>query len=344
MPIKFYCPKCEQKLGATDEMVGTIIDCPICGQAMRVPGAAPAAAAPRKGVWKTVGLVGWIAAALLVTVGGIFFMRPGSSTRSPRRRRSRPPPRREPVVSTAPARRPAPEQPRDVDPAPSPAPTPETSRDDDVPVVAKAAEPPGRTVVSPPPEPLPAPSVVVTPAKEAFSAAERRKIFLELMAADERASREAKEEFPEDPTQCLAVGATMSLARHTPLLSDLPWSRTLGGATPDALRMGRGMSIKVLEVRTEKGIPWYRVEATGDSHKPPEEGWVSGAALRGQSGVSAEEQHKKQAQRQKQLLAKFRREIQGRFHLSVGQSAQILNEGIHANWLGGESSEDLMLD
>jgi hypothetical protein len=37
MPIRFYCPFCEQLLGITSQKVGTVVECPKCHGRVGVP-------------------------------------------------------------------------------------------------------------------------------------------------------------------------------------------------------------------------------------------------------------------------------------------------------------------
>lgn len=37
MTIKFHCPNCDQKLGATPDLIGELVECPCCKHDVFVP-------------------------------------------------------------------------------------------------------------------------------------------------------------------------------------------------------------------------------------------------------------------------------------------------------------------
>ena len=340
--VKFYCPKCQQKLSAAIEDVGQAIQCPVCNTFMRVPrppapepplpADKPNQATPFDNPSieraKARSVPNWVlyaaGAALLITAsaGGLaVYFSSRSVPRPPSETWKNIPP-----------------------PPPRSLQTPGR--------LAHGADAPHRSSETAA-NPIPAASTrdarplatVVTPRTGATSSAaqaglskasatvdlpveERKKIFAELMEADATAAKAAHERFPDEPMYCLRSGDRFLLSRGIPLLAERPPDGVSGSKNGGA-PVRAGTTLEIVDVKPGSTAPWYQVRSAADAGNLA--GWIDAVALAGQSRTTPDTQATKRREFQAQQLKDLRNAIGTKHGLTSEQVANIFTEGIE-NW------------
>jgi hypothetical protein len=349
--VKFFCPACRQKLEAESDMFGTKLQCPVCNAWMQVPGGTDQAVpepVPAKsskprymlalGVGAALGVVllaGGLALAWLLGVIGRGESSIDMSALpewSPQAASSSLQSVSVPgVIKEEPSARP--EEPRTPVQVRPPAPAASSGRAEVRPDdVARLRQPPTeerpKEVEEPPPRP-----------PRVLSDDEKRKVFAELLACDDKAQAEARRLVPEDATQGMEVGASLKLRERTPLYRGPPPVDSPQAEVEEAGKLQAGMTILVLESRPGRSSPWYRVDVTDKSGAPAGKGWVSAASLTGQAREDMEARHVKQQRVQADLLSQYQRAVEKDHGITTAQARKILSEGIENQWDGSKRGD-----
>lgn len=167
--------------------------------------------------------------------------------------------------------------------------------------------------------------------KLGFTEDRRRKIFKEILAAEDKAWTEARKRYPLVPTDHLSVGQTISLSRRTPLMPELDPTDPMA-AYLRIRKLDPRTTIKVLKVSTKHSNPWYFVEARSPSRYSLGTGWINSIALRRQGQVDFKQQVEKQHKLKNRLIDKHNNELAKKYGLTREQLEQICLEGMMERW------------
>jgi hypothetical protein len=356
--VKFYCPKCRQKLSAATDDVGQTIQCPVCNTLMRVPrippqpapeltatpepapepepapaaekptrtmapvGAAPTPPSRARSVPNWAMYAAGAVVLLAATVGGLaLFLSSRSGPQPPSETWKDLPPPPPPRALQTPAD-------RTDDPEPSKPPRTVAKAD---PALSPRTARPVATVVPPRTSPKPPPVKAEPPTASAtvdLPVAERKKIFAELMEADADAAKSALEHFPDEPMFHLVIGDRFLLSRGVPLLPARPPDGASGvknGGTP----VRAGVTLEIVDVKPGTTAPWYQVRSGADAGSL--DGWIDAVSLAGQSRTTPAVQATKRRDFQAQQLRELREAIGTKYKLTSEQIAGVFAEGIE-NW------------
>ena len=166
-----------------------------------------------------------------------------------------------------------------------------------------------------------------------LSEEKRKEIWKELILAEDRARKEAEEQYPLDPTQSLRVGQMFQLSRETPLILELePPDPT----APTKIRwLPPQTTIKVLKVVEKQQTLWYFVVARSPSKAFLGSGWIWSVALIRQLQVDRTEQLEqvgKRVELEDRLRDKYKDELAKKYGLTRKQLKEITIEGIEKDW------------
>jgi len=164
-----------------------------------------------------------------------------------------------------------------------------------------------------------------------LSEEKRKEIWKELVLVEDRARKEAEEQYPLDPTQSLREGQVFQLSKETPLMPELEPADPMA-ALQEIRRLPSGTTIKVLKVVMKQQTPWYFVEAKSPSKASLGSGWINSVALMGQSQVDLKEQLEKQAELESRLKDKYKDKLAKKYGLTREQLEKISIEGIEKDW------------
>lgn len=344
--VKFFCPSCRQKLEAEEEMFGTKLQCPVCNAWMMVPNG-PAQASPakeptqREAKPRYLLALGTGAALGLALMAALWFL----WIKPPKQVDLSKLPMWSPQVASsvlesasatnAASAKSPPDNAAPPTNAPVPAPPTEASRKETV-EDGKTEAPSAK----PPPEEKPK-AVEEPPQRPArvLSDDEKRKIFTKLMEADDKAHQEARRRMPDDPTHGMVAGDSLRLKEATPVYRAAPPADAPQAELEPAGKLHAGCTIKVMEVRVGRSLPWYHVEATDKSGRATGKGWISATSLTGQSGADMTARHIKQQQLRADILAQYQRAIEAEHSIPAAQAGKILSEGIENGWDGSKRGD-----
>lgn len=355
--VKFFCPSCRQKLEAEAEMFGTKLQCPVCNAWMLVPNgvtpAVPSAGSAPDGPPLPPADAGKVARPrymLALCIGGgigvvvlagflVAAWWLGTMSRKNDMDLSALPEWTPQVASSAIQSVSVPqiieEEPRDkVVDLPPPAGGEGPSRRMD----GEKGDSSSREVV---PEPGRANTVAESPRRPErdLSAEERKSVFLQLLAADDRAQQDAKRQFPDDPTHGMAAGDKLKLRDRVPVYRTPPPPDAPQAELDEAGKLQPGVEIEVTEVRAGRTLPWYSVQATDKTGNPAGKGWVSAAALTGQSREDMNARHRKQENLRGELLSQYQRDVEVKHGIGTPQARKIYSEGIENGWDGSKRGD-----
>jgi hypothetical protein len=350
--VKFLCPACRQKLEADADMFGTKLQCPVCNAWMQVPnGPAPAhsgvapASPGRPGYAVALG----VGAAFVVLLAGAltatwwFGLLPGRQKNSDMSAY----PEWSPQVASSSLQ--SASGPGAIEEG-----TSEKTEKVRAPVststlAAAAATSPrqGETkatdVALPKPPPTEErPKEIEEPPQRperVLSEVERRKVFTQLLAADDKAQQETRRQMPDDPTQAMEVGSSLKLMERTPLFRAPPSADAPQAQLEEMGKLQAATTILVVEVRPGRTVPWYRVEASDRSGEPAGKGWVCAATLTGQSREDMDARHVKQQRLQADLLSQYQRGVENEHGITTDQARKILSEGLENQWDGAKRAD-----
>ncbi|NQS90560.1 hypothetical protein HQ584_12320 [Patescibacteria group bacterium] len=164
-----------------------------------------------------------------------------------------------------------------------------------------------------------------------LSEEKRKEIWKELILVEDRARKEAEEQYPLDQTQSLRVGQVFQLSKETPLMPELEPADPMA-ALQKMRRLSPRTTIKVLRVAMKQQTPWYFVEAKSPSKASLGSGWINSIALMGQSQVDPKEQLGKQAELESRLKDKHEDELAKKYGLTREQLEKISIEGLEKDW------------
>ena len=167
--------------------------------------------------------------------------------------------------------------------------------------------------------------------KFGLSEATRKQIWSEIVKAEDRATKEAEERYPTDPTQSLRVGQLFELSKETPLMPELEPTDPMA-ALQRMRRLPPRTTIKVLKVSTKHFNQWYFVEARSPSISSLSTGWINGTALRWQGQVDPKQQLEKQGELENRLIDKYKNELAKKYGLTLEQLKEIALEGVTKDW------------
>ena len=159
---------------------------------------------------------------------------------------------------------------------------------------------------------------------------QRKKIFQELFLAERKASREAEEEYPIDPSQSLKVEHSFILTKDTPLMPALNLESLL--PTQSIQQLSAGIIITVNQIEQKGQTPWYFVNAMNPNRELIGSGWINSIALMGQSKINVVEQLQRKSELQEQLKNQYASELATKHELSNEQLQEINLEGIQKDW------------
>ncbi len=159
----------------------------------------------------------------------------------------------------------------------------------------------------------------------------RKEIWKELILIERRATEEAQERYPLDPTQSFQVGKVFQLSERTPLMPEMEPADPI--AALERMRyLPPRTSIKVLRVVIKSSSPWYFVEATSSLGYSLSSGWVNSFALMGQGQTNPKEQMNKQCELMHRLDNKYEGEVAKKYGLTLEQLKEIALEGLTKDW------------
>ena len=164
-----------------------------------------------------------------------------------------------------------------------------------------------------------------------LSEEKRKEIWKEHVLVEDRARKEAEEQYPLDPTQSLRVGQVFLLSKETPLMPELESADPMA-ALQKMRRLPPQVTIKVLRVAMKQQTRWYFVEATSPSKISLGSGWINSIALMGQGRVDPKQQLEKQAELENRLKEKYEDELAKEYGLTREQLEKISLEGIEKDW------------
>lgn len=167
--------------------------------------------------------------------------------------------------------------------------------------------------------------------KFGLSEATRKQIWSEIVKAEDRATKEAEERYPLDPTQSLRVGQLFELSKETPLMPELEPTDPMA-ALQKMRRLPPRTTIKVLKVSTKDFKPWYFVAARSPSRSSLGTGWINSTALRWQAQVDPKQQLEKQGELENRLIDKYENELAKKYGLTLEQLKEIALEGVTKDW------------
>ena len=159
---------------------------------------------------------------------------------------------------------------------------------------------------------------------------QRKKIFQELFLAERKASIEAEEEYPIDPSQSLKVEQSFILTKDTPLMPALNLESIL--STQSIQQLSAGIIITVNQIEQKGQTPWYFVNAMNPNGELIGSGWINSIALMGQSQINVIEQLQRKSELQEQLKNQYASELATKHELSNEQLQEINLEGIQKDW------------
>lgn len=169
----------------------------------------------------------------------------------------------------------------------------------------------------------------------------KRQIYGELESAWKRATQEAKDTHPDDPTQSLKVGQTFRLSKQTPLVPEIKPADPLA-AMKRTRQLSPGAVIKIMKIERPHGYgAWYYVEArdstvfveakTGRGNLIGR-GWVNSLALMGQAKTNLDEQVLRQHRLKTRLNEKYEKALARKHGLSLEQLSEINTEAVENGW------------
>ena len=164
-----------------------------------------------------------------------------------------------------------------------------------------------------------------------LSEEKRKEIWKELVLVERRASKEAEERYPLDPTQSLRVGQALQLSRVTALMPGLEPADPMA-ALQRMRKLPPRTTIKVLKVTTKRQTPWYFVEAKSPSKASLGSGWINSIALMGQSQVETKRQMRKLNELWDKLQDEYEKEIAKEYGLTRKQLDEITTEAFAKDW------------
>ncbi len=164
-----------------------------------------------------------------------------------------------------------------------------------------------------------------------LSEEKRKEIWEELLLSEDRARKEAEQQYPLDPTQSLRVGQVFELSKETPLMPELEPADPMA-AMQRVLRLPPRTSIKILGVGMKQQTLWYSVEATSPSKSSSAGGWINSITLMGQGPVDTNQQLEKQVELEKHAREKHEKDIAKKYGLTLEQLHEIYLEGIVKDW------------
>jgi len=167
--------------------------------------------------------------------------------------------------------------------------------------------------------------------KFGLSETTRRQIWSEIVKAEDRATKEAEERYPLDPTQSLRVGQLFELSKETPLMPELEPTDPMA-ALQRMRRLPPRTTIKVLKVSTKDFKPWYFVAARSPSRSSLGTGWINSTALKWQAQVDPKQQLEKQGELENRLIDKYENELAKKYGLTLEQLKEIALESVTKDW------------
>ena len=163
-----------------------------------------------------------------------------------------------------------------------------------------------------------------------LSEPQRKRVFWEIVLAEDRANKEAEERFPTEPYKVLKIGQQIPLTEVTALMPSDRYRRM-----SDLTRIRElppGTVIQILGRAERDFAPWYRVKARTASGASIGTGWINSVALIGQVKVDVEKQLRKQVTFEGPLLKKQKEELARKYGVSLEQLEDIGMEGITKHW------------
>jgi hypothetical protein len=164
-----------------------------------------------------------------------------------------------------------------------------------------------------------------------ISEGKRKAIWHDLSVLQLRASKEADDRFPLDPTQDMKVGQSFVLSQQTPLMPELDPEDPIA-ALQLVKQLAPGASIYVRRVAHKELEAWYYVEAKSASGASLGVGWINSTALIGQSHMNTPEQTAKRGVYEDSLNEKYKQQVAKKYHVTTGQVDAIESEGIEKDW------------
>lgn len=158
-----------------------------------------------------------------------------------------------------------------------------------------------------------------------LSEEKRKEIFLDIVKAEDRALKEAEEKYPFPYYEHLQVGQEYQLSKETPLMPELEPTDPFA-ALQQIKYIPVGGTIKILQVATKQGSPWYYVNVAGIGL-----GWINSIALMGQF-PQEEQQLDRQSDLWDALTKKYKNEVVEKYGITDEQLLQITVEGVKKNW------------
>lgn len=163
-----------------------------------------------------------------------------------------------------------------------------------------------------------------------LSEQQRKRVYWEIVLAEDRGSEEAKARFPTEPYTCLKIGQETRLTKQTPLM---PFHRYRGMSDFARIRhLPPGSVIQVLGRAEKASGPWYRVKGRTGSGASIGTGWINSIALIDQIEVDVREQLRKRAKFEEPFLKKQKEELARKYGVTVEQLEEIGIEGSGKHW------------